>query len=79
MPRKLKPNFNLTHPEVREGEAWLTNMLPDRIIDGQTDWEAIGYKTKRAGQVAYDLKGNPVEGYLPVFVQKSEREETEMS
>lgn len=75
MTSELKQNFNVNHPELREGEVRLTNMIPDRIIDGQTDWEAIGHKTKRTGNVAYSLKGEPIEEYKPVFVQKSELDE----
>jgi len=70
-----EPNFNANHPELQEGEVFLTNMLPDRVLDDQSDWEAIGWATKRVGLVAYDRKGNPLDDYIPVFIQRSESEE----
>lgn len=62
---------NETHPELREGEMFLMNATP-------SDYNQIGYKSKRAGVAAYDTEGNRVKtGYVffPVFVQKAEYDE----
>lgn len=56
------------HPELREGEVFLTNTSSEQF--GQ-----IGYKTKRLGDVAYDIYGKYVDNLQPVFVQRSELEE----
>jgi hypothetical protein len=61
-------NFNRNHPELREGEVWLTNIWTD-------DQVRIGHATKRVGVTAYDIYGQAVQGMLPVFVQKTELEE----
>jgi hypothetical protein len=65
-------NFNRSHPEIRTGEVWLTNVKPGRVLENREDWESIGHKTKRLGIVAYALNGQVAENYKPVFVQKSE-------
>ncbi len=61
---------NKRHPELGPDEVWITN----------TDLEGfskIKWKTKRMGDLAYDLYGKIINGYngskvLPVFVKKSE-------
>jgi hypothetical protein len=53
------------HPELMPGEVFLTN-------DNCENFDEIGYQTKRAGNVAYDIHGNVIEGLFPVFVKKSE-------
>ena len=60
-------NFNTNHPELREGEAWVTN--------SSQDGSEIHLRTKRIGKTAYDVNGTPVEGLLPVFALKTELEE----
>ena len=77
-------NFNRTHPETRTGEVFLTNISMDNgslflifLIDRsdtRSDWERIGWKTKRKGIAAYDIYGKPIVGMLPVFVQQAELE-----
>lgn len=65
-------NFNRNHPETREGEVFITNT-------DHSDYNHIGWTTKRAGDVAYDIYGKPIgrgwPGSFPVFAQKSELEE----
>lgn len=56
---------NKNHPELREGEVFLTNAL---------SLSGIGWKTKRSGYVAYDIYGKPIHGMFPVFVQRKELE-----
>lgn len=53
------------HPEMGEHEILLTN-----TPDGNGHW--IGWKTKRLGDVAYDIDGNVVDGLRPVFVERQE-------
>ena len=56
-----------THPETRDGEVFFCNS------DDQT-FQGIGYKTKRAGNTAYDIHGKIVPEIFPVFVQRQELE-----
>lgn len=63
-------NNDAKHPELQDGEVFLTNTYID-------DFDRIQWKTKRMGEQAYDKNGKPVPGYsgiYPVFVQKSEYE-----
>lgn len=72
------------HPETREGEMYLTNCYPMgrpvinslgvESLGGSfgSDFEAIKWKTKRAGTHAYDSNDAIVPGGIPVFVQISE-------
>lgn len=69
--------LNIHHPELKEGEVFLTNVSNDdmsrRIMNSrETDWEAIGWKTKRLGNIAYDIYNKIIVGMFPVFVQRSE-------
>lgn len=82
-------NFNLRHPELQEGEMFLTNEAPranEKYFEAKHAQAAVKlkvedprergkYKTARVGNVAYDVKGEVVEGLFPVFVQRSEYEE----
>ena len=70
---------NKNHPELQEGEVFLTNAFDDRIpmhiddyVDDRSDWESIGWRSKRMGEVAYDIYGNPINGMFPVFVGRDE-------
>ena len=61
-------NANAKHPELQDGEVFLTN------ADAE-GWRTIGWRTKRQGNVAYDRDGSPVrslEPFFPVFVQEKE-------
>ena len=62
----MSKSFNFIHPELQEGEIFLTN-----TNEGMS-W--CGWKTKRQGKIAYDIEGNPIShmGYVPIFVQRSE-------
>lgn len=65
------------HPELLEGEVWLTNVFP--MLDGleRTDsFRAIRWRTKRRGNTAYDANGSPVPGAYPVFVMEAELAES---
>lgn len=56
------------HPETKDGEMFLTNATKD-------DFQRIGWKSKRMGNIAYDVNGNsidPINALFPVFVQKQE-------
>lgn len=57
--------FNISHPELKDGEVFLGNFRPNQLND-------IGWKTRRAGVQSYDFKGNAYDGARPVFVQQSE-------
>lgn len=66
-----KEDFNKTHPELQEGEVFLTNAAP-------IDWDKIVYESKRKGDIAYMIngtplkEGNPVSWHFPVFVKRDE-------
>jgi hypothetical protein len=62
-----KRNYNETHPELREGEMFLSNYMLDNF-----DFKRIGWHSKRKGRQAYDVEGTELTGYIPVFVQKEE-------
>ncbi len=75
----MSSSFNKNHPELKEGEVFLTNTESDeyefrfpRFDDFGHGFAAIGWKTKRKGSVAYDIYGKPVRGLIPVFVQREE-------
>ncbi len=55
------------HPELREGEVWITN----------GDWMTFAqcsFLTKRYGKLAYSIRGQLVKGLVPIFAQKFEVE-----
>lgn len=52
------------HPELKDGEIFLAN--------GTKNEGLPPYRTARMGNIAYDNKGNPIEGLFPIFVQKDE-------
>lgn len=58
-------SFNATHPELQEGELFCTNMYEDAV-----QW--IMWKTKRAGNIAYDKDGMVQLNLRPVFIKISE-------
>lgn len=58
-------DFNDTHPEIQEGEFFLTNTEVDVF-------HTISWETKRKGDVAYTIRGEVISGVVPVFVQKKE-------
>jgi len=60
--------YNITHPEMKEGEKFLGNM-------NEEGFRGTGWKTKRSGNMAYDKRGIVVKHLFPVFVQKDEYDE----
>ena len=60
---------NKYHPELKEGEVFLTNTDNPEMTN-------IGWKSKRLGRVAYDIHGLIVKGLYPVFKNKAEQFET---
>ena len=60
--------FNVEHSEIEDGEMFLSNITEE-------DYQKIGWKTKRRGNIAYDKSGNIIIGLFPVFVQKQEYDE----
>ncbi len=54
------------HPERQYGEQFLTNCA------SETDFDEIGWMTKRLGKTAYDTSGKAISGLRPVFVWKLE-------
>jgi len=60
----------VNHPELRPGEIFVTNAI-------LRDYHLVGWSTKRAGNIAYDLSGEVAEGCFPVFVQIAEIEAEE--
>lgn len=55
------------HPEQQDDEIYLGNHQDYRRVK-------IGWKTWRAGKVAYDTKGNVLKNLEPVFVKRQEIE-----
>lgn len=55
------------HPEALEGEVLLTNADSEGL-------DHIGWKSKRRGNVAYDIHNKPIKShdFFPVFVQRQE-------
>lgn len=76
-------SFNENHPELNEGEVFLTNSDERPAIpkDGRpadsTNYSIIPFSTKRKGKTSYDIRGVPVDNdswpeSFPVFVSKAE-------
>ena len=59
-------DFNKTHPELKEGEVFLTNGTV-------SDFHKIRCESKRLGGQAYSKQGNIVEGLRPVFKKKGDK------
>lgn len=59
---------NQNHPEILEGEKFLTNTSHDM----GNCWDELICETKRRGAVAYDIWGRPVQGMYPIFVSIAE-------
>lgn len=61
--------FNKSHPERGDDEVFITN------ADSES-YSGVGWKTKRKGVTAYDLKGEPLgtrwHGSFPVFAKQDE-------
>ena len=69
-------NFNHKHPELREGEIWLSNVLKEYNSSRRTKcYDDFTYKSKRLGKQAYDIHGNLIEEASPVFISKAEHQE----
>jgi hypothetical protein len=62
-------NFNERHPELRQGEVWITNEFE------HDSWQ-VTLATARRGEVAYSILGKPIAGGRPVFAQQSELDES---
>ncbi len=68
------------HPERRPDEVFVTNADDDTIFtlddDGLSSYQHVGWKTKRRGDVSYDIHGKPLgerwPHSFPVFVKQSE-------
>lgn len=65
--------MDTTHPEIREGEVFITNIHVG-VMDRDTFHE-IGWETKRKGNVAYARNGDVDENSYPVFIQLKEYED----
>ncbi len=75
-------SFNCNHPECKEGEVFVSNASYDDggFHGGVSSWKQIEYKTKRAGDVAYDIYGNIIDtarfdgswATFPVFAKQEE-------
>lgn len=59
------------HPELLPHETFLVNMFPS-IGSDQVDISRCAYKSKRLGNIAYDIHGKPVVSGKPLFADKSE-------
>ena len=75
--RREVSDFRKDHPERMDDEVYFGNFDEEDCGDGtgRTGWECVGWKTKRKGQVAYNVRGVPYLGaapIFPVFVKQSE-------
>ena len=63
------PKF--VHPEQKEGEVFVFNRR-------KGDYDSTGYVNIRRGKIAYGgVTREPVDGYVPVFVDKKEYDRRE--
>lgn len=84
LPNSVRDSYNFDdgHPEIREGEIFLTNEKPSLterrplLYDFSSTVWGRNWKSRRIGTRAYDRQGNEItrEGYRPVFVQRTELE-----
>lgn len=78
----MTTNFNENHPELKEGEVFLTNSDDRSAIrdqgcsDKSTNYSVIPFSTKRKGTMSYNIHGKSISSTwpdsFPVFVLKSE-------
>lgn len=72
-------DFNEHHPELQDGEIFVTNCLDG--FDGEETETAeqvfnnLAWRTKRRGMVAYGRDGKRLSGGFPAFAKRSERED----
>ncbi len=66
------------HPEASPDEAFVVNVKVTTYFGGRLmlsqQFGQARWKTKRMGGVAYDTKGEKLDGYRPMFVKKVEAE-----
>ena len=75
--------MNTTHPEIREGEVFITNILDSSSSDIHTHdslfgvgrYSDIKWETKRKGDIAYTTEGEVIDDAYPVFIQVKEYED----
>lgn len=79
MSQTKNKDFNRNHPELRPDEVFISNASDNSIEcidDGRSSWDAIGWTSKRRGQVSYDIEGKSLgkswPGSFPVFAKQSE-------
>lgn len=79
VPPPPKPAFNKNHPERQKDEVWVTNADDGNDFDDigePSSYSQVGWKTKRKGNVAYDIDGKPLgmrwPGSFPVFAKQEE-------
>ena len=70
-----KITFNTTHPELRNGEMFITNCINIDDFFDNDNYHSIQYKSKRRGEIAYTIHGEPMENAYPVFIQIKEYED----
>jgi len=63
----------MNHPEIREGEVFLGNVVPNE--HGKFDTSFCGFHSKRLGEIAYDKSGGVITDGKPLFAEKKEQEE----
>jgi hypothetical protein len=69
----IKTNFNLIHPELREGEMLLTNVDFDpNDIESRRQYykffQNLKFSSKRMGSQAYSSNGEILHYNKPIFV-----------
>ncbi len=76
---------NVNHPELREGEVFLTNLVGPMpasmhlyLTTGRLIYvDCSKWKTVRRGEIAYNWKGRPLSVHVyPVFITRKELEES---
>jgi len=65
--KTVKRDMSAGHPELRKGEVFLGN-------HHKKSFDELPHKSKRAGNIAYDDRGNPLNDvrYFPAFAIEEE-------
>jgi hypothetical protein len=78
-----KKDFNKNHPERLDDEVFITNADDefDFSEENKSSYDHVGWKTKRRGNIAFDINGKPLgqrwSGSFPVFAKIAEIEKSE--
>ena len=66
----MKKDFNLAHPELKPGEAYLCNAGSQGLESLAKRWNTL-----RIGQDAFSTDGKKVSDCVPIFVSSEEKQQ----